>query len=120
MRHLVSELRAHPHSWPFHEPVNAEEVVDYYEIITDPMGMFYHSFMLTMVLSLCLDLTTLDENVENDVYSTLNDFITDVQKIFDNCRSYNAEDTNYALCANRLERYFKERLRVWAHVDDDV
>lgn len=38
MRHLVSELTAHAHSWPFHEPVNADEVTDYYDVITEPMG----------------------------------------------------------------------------------
>lgn len=38
MRHLVSELRAHAHSWPFHDPVNAEEVTDYYDVIKEPMG----------------------------------------------------------------------------------
>lgn len=64
------------------------------------------------------DLTTLDQNVETDVYQTMDDFIRDVQKIFDNCRVYNAEATNYARCANRLERYFKERLRVWTNGDE--
>jgi hypothetical protein len=42
MRHLVSELRAHAHSWPFHEAVNADEVTDYYDVITEPMGNVYH------------------------------------------------------------------------------
>jgi histone acetyltransferase len=41
MRHLVSELRAHAHSWPFHEAVNADEVTDYYDVITEPMGKVY-------------------------------------------------------------------------------
>lgn len=41
MRHLVSELRAHAHSWPFHEAVNAEEVTDYYDVITEPMGKYF-------------------------------------------------------------------------------
>ena len=38
MRHIVSELRASPHSWPFVEAVNPDEVTDYYDIIKDPMG----------------------------------------------------------------------------------
>ncbi|ORX63145.1 hypothetical protein DM01DRAFT_1379671 [Hesseltinella vesiculosa] len=96
MRHLVSELQSHASCWPFIEPVNADEVTDYYEVITDPM-----------------DLTTLEQNVEGDVYGTMEEFVTDVQKIFDNCRTYNAEGTNYAKCATRLERYFNERLQVW-------
>jgi histone acetyltransferase len=41
MRHLVSELKGNAHSWPFHEPVNAEEVTDYYDVILEPMGKLY-------------------------------------------------------------------------------
>ncbi|OAC98768.1 hypothetical protein MUCCIDRAFT_75234 [Mucor lusitanicus CBS 277.49] len=102
MRHLVTELRANAYSWPFVEAVNAEEVTDYYDVITEPM-----------------DLTLLDENVESDKYRTMDEFKRDVQKIFDNCRAYNAESTNYTRCANRLERYFKERLRVWTNNADE-
>lgn len=68
---------------------------------------------------LSLDLTLLDENVESDKYRTMDEFKRDVQKIFDNCRAYNAESTNYTRCANRLERYFKERLRVWTNNADE-
>ncbi|KAI9319673.1 Bromodomain-containing protein [Dichotomocladium elegans] len=98
MRHLVSELRENANSWPFIDAVNPDEVTDYYDIIKDPM-----------------DLTTLEMNVENDKYMTMDDFVKDAQKIFDNCRLYNAESTNYARCANRLEEYFNERLQVWTN-----
>ncbi|KAG2216320.1 hypothetical protein INT45_006517 [Circinella minor] len=100
MRHIVSELRASPHSWPFVEAVNPDEVTDYYDIIKDPM-----------------DLQMLDQNVENDIYDTMDEFTKDVQKIFDNCRLYNAESTNYARCANRLEALFRERLQIWTNGD---
>ncbi|CDH52509.1 gcn5p [Lichtheimia corymbifera JMRC:FSU:9682] len=100
MRHLVSELRSHAHAWPFVEAVNADEVIDYYDIIKEPM-----------------DLTQLEENVEKDQYITMDEFVTDVQKIFDNCRLYNGEHTNYGRCANRLETYFNERLQVWTNGD---
>ncbi|ORY97377.1 putative histone acetyltransferase [Syncephalastrum racemosum] len=98
MRHLVAELRDHASSWPFQDPVNADEVTDYYEIIREPM-----------------DLKTLEQNVENDAYSSMDEFVRDVQKVFDNCRLYNAESTNYARCANKLEQYFKERLHMWTN-----
>lgn len=62
-----------------------------------------------------IDLSTLDQNVESDVYQNMNEFIRDVQKIFDNCRIYNGESTNYGRCANRLEKYFNERLDVWTN-----
>jgi len=64
-----------------------------------------------------IDLSALEANVENDVYTTMDMFVKDAQKIFDNCRTYNAETTSYAKCANRLERYFKERLKVWGNND---
>ncbi|KAL0077240.1 hypothetical protein F4703DRAFT_1743196 [Phycomyces blakesleeanus] len=95
MRHLVSELNDNPSSWPFSDPVNADEVTDYYDVIKEPM-----------------DLTTLHNNVEAGVYMTLEDFTKDVQKIFDNCRLYNAESTNYTRLANKLEKFFEERLSV--------
>ncbi|ORZ14175.1 hypothetical protein BCR42DRAFT_418214 [Absidia repens] len=97
MRALVSELRNHASSWPFRQPVNADEVSDYYQVIRNPM-----------------DLATLEQNVELFVYTSMDDFVADVQKIFDNCRTYNPEGTNYAKCATILEKYFYERLQVWS------
>ncbi|CAO3589808.1 unnamed protein product [Absidia cylindrospora] len=97
MRALVSELRNHASSWPFRKPVNADEVSDYYQMIRTPM-----------------DLATLEQNVEHFLYTAMDDFVADVQKIFDNCRTYNPEGTNYAKCATILEKYFYERLQVWS------
>ncbi|RCH84015.1 histone acetyltransferase, partial [Rhizopus azygosporus] len=94
MLYLVEEMRNYTHAWPFLEAVDAEEVADYYEIIKEPM-----------------DLTTLEENVKADSYPTMEDFVKDTQKIFDNCKTYNAEDTEYAKCGVKLERFFYEKLR---------
>lgn len=58
-----------------------------------------------------LDLKTLDKNVEKDAYPTMEEFKHDVQKIFDNCRVYNAESTPYSKCAKIVEDFFKEKLR---------
>lgn len=38
MRLIVSELSNHAASWPFTNPVNAQDVPDYYEVIKEPMG----------------------------------------------------------------------------------
>ncbi|KAF7730997.1 histone acetyltransferase [Apophysomyces ossiformis] len=101
MRHLVSELQRHQHSWPFAEPVNADLVTDYYDVIGEPM-----------------DLRTLEQNVENDAYASMDEFVRDAQKIFDNCRVYNAEGTNVAKLGVSLEKYFYSRLRVWTNRND--
>ncbi len=58
-----------------------------------------------------IDLATLEENVKADAYPTMEDFVKDTQKIFENCKLYNAEDTEYARCSAKLERFFNEKLR---------
>ena len=52
---------------------------------------------------------TLSDNVDDGQYTTMDEFKTDVQKIFDNCRTYNESTTPYYKCANKLEEYFNER-----------
>lgn len=37
---LLSEIQNHPSAWPFVQPVNREEVPDYYEVIKEPMGKY--------------------------------------------------------------------------------
>ena len=40
MEKLLSELQGHPLAWAFLQPVNGEEVADYYDVIKQPMGQF--------------------------------------------------------------------------------
>ncbi|CEP08954.1 hypothetical protein [Parasitella parasitica] len=94
MVHIVEEMQNYTHAWPFLEPVSADDVTDYYDIVKDPM-----------------DLATLEENVKADAYPTMEDFVKDTQKIFENCKLYNAEDTEYAKCSAKLERFFNEKVR---------
>ncbi|KAJ1554539.1 histone acetyltransferase [Nowakowskiella sp. JEL0078] len=90
---FVEELKIHSQSWPFLEPVSG--VPDYYEVIKDPMG----------------NLGTLSNLVAADKYHRLDDFVTDVRKIFNNCRVYNEDGTPYFKCATKLEKFFNERLK---------
>lgn len=115
MLHIVEEMQNYTHAWPFLEPVSIEDVADYYDIIKDPMGkvytytyIFYYIYISNAKL---IDLATLEENVKADAYPTMEDFVKDTQKIFDNCKLYNAEDTEYAKCSVKLERFFNEKLR---------
>ncbi|KAJ3312798.1 histone acetyltransferase [Blyttiomyces sp. JEL0837] len=93
MKSVVTEMQENPNAWPFVEPVSG--VPDYYDIIKEPM-----------------DISTLTSCVENNEFKTLDEFVTNVNKIFNNCRLYNEEGTNYVKCANKLEKWFKERLKV--------
>lgn len=94
MTSLFFELEIHPSAWPFVSPVNKEEVTDYYEIIKNPM-----------------DLSTIEQNLENDKYTTFELFLHDVRLIFKNCRAYNSETTTYYKNANKLEKFFNSKIK---------
>lgn len=92
--HLLNDMQNHSAAWPFTQPVNRDEVPDYYEVIKEPM-----------------DLSTMEEKHEKDMYPTPQDFIKDAMLIFDNCRRYNNETTPYAKSANKLEKFMWQQIR---------
>lgn len=60
------------------------------------------------------DLETMEVKLDGNQYSVLDQFLKDAQYIFDNCRTYNAEGSNYVKNANKLEKYMRERVQVYA------
>ncbi|CAF0800902.1 unnamed protein product [Adineta steineri] len=90
---LIDQLLAHKMSWPFQKPVDVKDVPNYYKIIKDPM-----------------DLTTLKTKVLSNKFKTICDFIRDVNKIFNNCRQFNAIDSTFSQCANVVDNYFRQLL----------
>ncbi|KAK3309591.1 histone acetyltransferase-like protein [Chaetomium strumarium] len=102
--HLLNDLQNHPSAWPFLVPVNKDEVLDYYDVIKEPM-----------------DLSTMETKLEADQYNTPEDFIRDAKLIFDNCRKYNSETTSYAKSANKLEKFMWQQIRAipeWSHLEN--
>ncbi|ELQ75376.1 Histone acetyltransferase SAGA/ADA, catalytic subunit PCAF/GCN5 [Trachipleistophora hominis] len=93
-RYIISDIRTDTHAWPFLQPVNEKEVPDYYQIIKTPM-----------------DISKIEQNVEDDKYESLEVFEQDFALIFKNCYIYNAPSTTYCKCAHVLEKRFKERMR---------
>ena len=93
MKKIVEQMLECTHSWPFVEPVAG--VPDYYLVIKQPM-----------------DLRTLDENIDQGKYSLLKEFKEDVALIWGNCRLYNEDGSTYVKCANKLEKYFKEKSKI--------
>lgn len=35
---VIENMKRHKQSWPFVDPVNKDDVPDYYDVITDPIG----------------------------------------------------------------------------------
>ncbi|KAK8106725.1 hypothetical protein PG999_010084 [Apiospora kogelbergensis] len=101
--HLLNDLQNHQSSWPFLNPVNKDDVPDYYDVIKEPM-----------------DLSAMEAKLLADQYETPEAFITDAQLMFDNCRKYNIGTTPYTKSANKLERYMWQKLKAvpeWSHLD---
>lgn len=92
--HLLNDMQNHTSAWPFAQPVNRDEVPDYYEVIKEPM-----------------DLSTMEERLSNDLYPKPEDFVKDAKLVFDNCRRYNNETTPYAKSANKLEKFMWQQIK---------
>jgi histone acetyltransferase len=102
--HLLNDMQNHPSSWPFMQPVDKNEVTDYYDVITEPM-----------------DLSTMEVKHENDQYPTPEDFIKDAKLVFNNCRKYNDETTSYAKNATKLEKFMWSQIKAipeWSYLVD--
>ena len=94
LRTILSALKNHSSAWPFLKPVTEDEAPDYFEYIKHPM-----------------DLKTMTDKLRGKQYMTRKAFITDAQKVFNNCRTYNAPETEYYKCANSLERFFVNKMK---------
>uniref|UniRef100_A0A672LXY1 Bromodomain PHD finger transcription factor n=1 Tax=Sinocyclocheilus grahami TaxID=75366 RepID=A0A672LXY1_SINGR len=96
LKRILRSLQSHKMAWPFLEPVDANDAPDYYGIIKEPM-----------------DLSTMEERLQNRFYSKLTEFVADMTKIFDNCRYYNPSDSPFYQCAEFLESFFVQKLKAF-------
>ncbi|PLW12257.1 hypothetical protein PCASD_23045 [Puccinia coronata f. sp. avenae] len=100
IHHLLTSLQSHPSAWPFAKPINSEEVTDYHTVIKQPM-----------------DLETIEIKLENNCYLDLDQFLVDCKLIFENCRLYNPDASNYVKNANRLEKFLKDRVKQYDEIE---
>ncbi|KAJ0245738.1 Bromodomain-containing protein [Hirschfeldia incana] len=95
IRMLLKTMQDHSDAWPFIKPVDPLEVPDYYKIINDP-----------------IDLKTIGMRVESEqYYVTLDMFVADARRMFNNCKTYNSPDTIYYRCATRLQAHFHSKVQ---------
>lgn len=57
------------------------------------------------------DLQKIDRKINDRIYTTLSEFISDMTKIFDNCRYYNPKESPFYRCAESLEGYFVQKIK---------
>ncbi|KAH8107246.1 hypothetical protein BXZ70DRAFT_1004111 [Cristinia sonorae] len=93
MEKLLSDMQSHPVAWAFLSPVNGEEVPDYYEVIKQPM-----------------DFATMEHKLDTNQYPDLDSFVRDARLVFENCRTYNNEGSQYHKNATKLEKFMENQL----------
>lgn len=104
-RMFLYQIQNHNKAWPFLKPVDKDEVPDYYNTITSPM-----------------DLSTMEERLDQGFYTSPQILIDDLKLIFNNCRQYNDSSTIYAKCASTMEKYMwglVEEIPEWADLLDN-
>jgi protein polybromo-1 len=86
---------------PFIEKPSKKLYPDYYTIIQHP-----------------IDMTTIERNIENDRYGTVDDIVGDYRLMFNNCRKYNEENSMIYDDATRLEKVLNQKLKDLSGVQD--
>ncbi|GJJ06479.1 hypothetical protein Clacol_000671 [Clathrus columnatus] len=91
MAKWLSALQGHGAAWPFLQPVNSDDVVDYYDVVKNPM-----------------DFGTMEDKLERNMYPDIESFLADANLVFDNCMLYNPEDSGYVKRARKLAKFLKD------------
>ncbi|KAL6622239.1 hypothetical protein U3516DRAFT_585878 [Neocallimastix sp. 'constans'] len=93
---ITHSLQYHSSAIPFLNPVDPEllNIPDYFTVIKHPM-----------------DLSTIMKKVKGNKYSDINDYISDVELMFNNCFTYNPPTNPVHIAGLALREYFIEQLR---------
>lgn len=62
------------------------------------------------------DLSIIEAKLNTKRYKTLSEFIQDMMKMFDNCRTYNSEDSTFYLAAESLEAFFLQKIKQFREI----
>ena len=92
-KRLLNQLWRVNSSKIFHEPVNAEKlnIPDYFEVIKNPT-----------------DFSTIKQRLDSNMYHSLQEFLDDIELCFDNCMTYNGEDSQVGKMCNKVRDEFKK------------
>lgn len=98
-----NKLKAMSESWPFMKPVNKKLVKDYYEIIKKPMDLEAVAKKVKCKQSSLLQVSVFHElSFPGHKYHSCQEFLTDIELIYNNCVLYNGVDSPFTLKAECL------------------
>ncbi|XP_030766018.1 uncharacterized protein LOC115890048 [Sitophilus oryzae] len=91
MHKILDFVKNHDDAWPFVDPVEEEYAPNYYSIIRRPM-----------------DLTRMEDKLDQGYYKTYDKFRGDFQLIVNNCRLYNGVENEYTEMVDNLLKVFEK------------
>ncbi|XP_028062142.1 transcription factor GTE12-like isoform X2 [Camellia sinensis] len=106
---ILKQLMTHRYGWVFNHPVDPVKlnIPDYFSVISDPM-----------------DLGTIKTKLENNSYSSVEEFAADVRLTFSNAMVYNPPSNNVHGMAKELNKIFNTRWKCfeakWTREHTDV
>ncbi|XP_046318250.1 bromodomain adjacent to zinc finger domain protein 2B isoform X12 [Marmota monax] len=89
---ILTEMETHEDAWPFLLPVNLKLVPGYKKVIKKPM-----------------DFSTIREKLSNGQYPNLETFAVDVRLVFDNCETFNEDDSDIGRAGHNMRKYFEKK-----------
>ncbi|XP_046681974.1 bromodomain adjacent to zinc finger domain protein 2B isoform X3 [Homalodisca vitripennis] len=91
-RQLLDDLESHDEAWPFLLPVNTKQFPTYKKIIKNPM-----------------DFSTIRKRLMDSWYKSREDFCSDVRLIFNNCETFNEDDSPVGKAGHNMRLFFETR-----------
>ncbi|XP_075685447.1 bromodomain adjacent to zinc finger domain protein 2B isoform X9 [Rhinoderma darwinii] len=89
---ILSEMESHEDAWPFLLPVNLKLVPGYKKVIKKPM-----------------DFATIREKLSNGQYPNFESFALDIRLVFNNCETYNEDDSEIGRAGHKMRIHFEKR-----------
>ncbi|XP_073927009.1 bromodomain adjacent to zinc finger domain protein 2B isoform X16 [Castor canadensis] len=89
---ILTEMETHEDAWPFLLPVNLKLVPGYRKVIKRPM-----------------DFSTIREKLSAGQYPNLETFALDVRLVFDNCETFNEDDSDIGRAGHSMRKYFEKK-----------
>lgn len=89
---ILEDLECHDDAWPFLLPVNTKHFPSYKKIIKIPM-----------------DLSTIKKRLTDQQYKSKEEFCADVRQIFNNCETFNEDDSPVGKAGHSMRQFFESR-----------
>uniref|UniRef100_A0A1Y1JV23 Bromodomain adjacent to zinc finger domain protein 2B n=1 Tax=Photinus pyralis TaxID=7054 RepID=A0A1Y1JV23_PHOPY len=89
---ILEDLECHDDAWPFLLPVNTKQFPTYKKIIKNPM-----------------DLSSIKKRLQDVQYKSRDEFCADVRQIFNNCETFNEDDSPVGKAGHCMRQFFESR-----------